>query len=288
MRLFETHAHLDLPDFDPDRESLIRECFNSGIEYIINIGFNKETSLDSLELAKKHLHIFATVGFHPHEATDFDPELVKRLAREKEVLAIGEIGLDFFRNLSPYPVQREVFANQVSLALDYDLPMVIHNRDAHQECYKTLKDAGAKNVVFHCFSGDIIFAQQVLDEGWHVSFTGTVTYTNSRLDDVIRMMPLDQFMLETDCPYLPPHPHRGERNSPLFLHLVAEKIADIRGITPNEVAEHAFSNAMKFFRVPPDPEKPVRGKKGGKNGKQGSSRKPGQSTAAKNIKRKKR
>lgn len=280
MRLFETHAHLDLPDFEPDRETLIRECFNDDIEYIINIGFNKETSLNSLELAKKHLHIFSTVGYHPHEATDFDAELVKRLAREREVLAIGEIGLDFFRNLSPYPVQREVFANQVSLALDYDLPMVIHNRDAHQECFKTLKEAGSKNVVFHCFSGDIIFAQQVLDEGWFISFTGTVTYANSNLEDVIRMMPLDQFMIETDCPYLPPHPHRGARNSPLFLHLVAEKIADIRGITPNEVAEHAFANAMQFFRVPPDPEKPVRGK-----GKQSRSKKPGKSAQTKNIRK---
>jgi TatD DNase family protein len=260
MRLFETHAHLDLPDFDPDREALIQQCFDSGIEYIVNIGFNKETSLNSLELARKHLHIFSTVGFHPHDATDFDAELVKRLAREKNVLAIGEIGLDFFRNLSPYSVQREVFANQALLAVDYDLPIVVHNRDAHQECYKILKQANVKEAVFHCFTGDIIFAQQVLDEGWLISFTGSVTYANANLDDVIRMMPLDQFMIETDCPYLPPHPHRGKRNSPLLLHLVAEKIADIRGITPNEVAEHAFNNAYKFFRVPPDPVKPQHGK----------------------------
>ncbi|HOZ00484.1 MAG TPA: YchF/TatD family DNA exonuclease [Candidatus Syntrophosphaera sp.] len=279
MRLFETHAHLDLPDYDPDREALIEECFGSGIEYIINIGFNKETSLNSLELAKKHLHIFATAGFHPHDAMDFDAELVKRLAREKNVLAIGEIGLDFFRHLSPYTVQREVFRNQVLLALDYDLPIVVHNREAHQECYKILKQANAKNVVFHCFSGDIIFAQQVLDEGWHISFTGSVTYANANLDDVIRMMPLDQFMIETDCPYLPPHPHRGERNSPLHLHLVAEKIAAIREITPEEVAEHSFENAFKFFRIPPDPVKPPH--KGGKSSKEP---KPGKSATAKPAK----
>lgn len=253
MKLFETHAHLDLPDFDADRETLINKCFSSGVEYIINIGFNKETSLSSLELAKKHLHMFSTVGYHPHDATDFDAEIVKRLAREKKVLAIGEIGLDFFRNLSPYSVQREVFANQAHLAVDYDLPVVVHNRDAHQECFKILKKEGVKEAVFHCFSGDIIFAQQVLDEGWMISFTGTVTYPNSHLEDVIRMMPLDQFMIETDCPYLPPHPHRGQRNSPLLLHLVAEKIAQIREMTPNEIAETAFNNAHRFFRVPPDP-----------------------------------
>ncbi|MDP2172910.1 MAG: TatD family hydrolase [Candidatus Cloacimonadaceae bacterium] len=264
MKLFETHAHLDLPDFDSDREALIAKCHAAGIEYIINIGFNKETSLSSFELARKHLHIFATVGYHPHDATDFDAELIKRLAREKKVLAIGEIGLDFFRNLSPYSVQREVFANQAHLAVDYDLPVVVHNRDAHQECYKILKNEGVKHAVFHCFSGDIIFAQQVLDEGWMISFTGTVTYPNAHLEDVIRLMPIDQFMIETDCPYLPPHPHRGERNSPLFLHLVAEKIAQIREMTPNDVAEKAFDNAHRFFRVPPDPVKPTHHKAGHK------------------------
>lgn len=271
MKLFETHAHLDLPDYDGDREELIEACFNNEIEYIINIGFNKETSLASLELAKKHLHIFSTVGYHPHDATDFDAELVKRLAREKNVLAIGEIGLDFFRNLSPYSVQRDVFANQAMLAVDYDLPMVVHNREAHQECYKILKASNAKDVVFHCFSGDIIFAQQVLDEGWYISFTGTVTYANSTLEDVIRMMPMDQFMIETDCPYLPPHPHRGKRNSPLMLHMVAEKIAEIRGITPNEVAERSYDNAFRFFRVPPDPVKAQHHKAGHKSGKHGKT-----------------
>lgn len=273
MRLFETHAHLDLPEFDPDRENLIHKCFESGIGYIINIGFNKETSLNSLELAKKHLHIFATAGFHPHDATDFDAELIKRLAREKNVLAIGEIGLDFFRNYSPYPVQREVFRNQVLLAVDYDKPIVVHNRDAHQECFKILKEANAKDVVFHCFSGDIVFAQQVLDEGWLISFTGNITYPKSNLEDAVRMMPLNQFMIETDCPYLTPHPHRGKRNSPLYLHLVAEKIAEMRGITPLEVSEAAFDNAFRFFRIPPDPVRPV-SKKGSSKGGPKSSKAP--------------
>ncbi|MBP7206164.1 MAG: TatD family hydrolase [Candidatus Cloacimonetes bacterium] len=273
MRLFETHAHLDLPEFDPDRESLIQKCFDSGIEYMINIGFNKETSLNSLELAKKHLHIFATAGFHPHDAMDFDAELIKRLARESNVLAIGEIGLDFFRNYSPYTVQREVFRNQAYLAVDYDKPIVVHNREAHQECFQILKEVKATDVVFHCFSGDIIFAQQVLDEGWLISFTGNVTYPNSKLEDVVRMMPMDQFMIETDCPYLTPHPHRGKRNSPLYLPLVAEKIAGIRGITPLEVAETSFNNAFRFFRIPPDPVKPPTKKGGAKGGKSAKSAK---------------
>ncbi|MDI3504416.1 MAG: TatD DNase family protein [Candidatus Cloacimonadota bacterium] len=257
MKLFETHAHLDLPDYDSDRENLINKCFKSGIEYIINISFNKETALSSLELAQKHPHIFATVGYHPHDATDFDAELVKKLAREPKVIAIGEIGLDFFRNLSPYPIQREVFANQAHLAVEYDLPVVVHDRQAHQECFNILKDVGVKEAVFHCFSGDIVFAQQILDAGWRMSFTGNITYPNSHLDDVLRLVPMDRFMIETDCPYLPPHPHRGERNSPLHLHLIAEKIAEIKELTPNEVAETAYNNAIKFFRIPPDPVKKV-------------------------------
>jgi TatD DNase family protein len=232
------------------------------------------------------LHIFATVGFHPHDARDFDAELIKRLVRDKNVLAIGEVGLDFFRNYSPYPVQREVFRNQAYLAVDYDKPLVIHNRDAHQECYNTLKEVQAKDVVFHCFSGDIIFAQQVFDEGWMVSFTGNVTYPNSNLEDVVRMMPMDQFMIETDCPYLTPHPHRGKRNSPLHLHLVAEKIAEIRGITPLEVAQASFDNAFRFFRVPPDPVRPLSKKGGSKGGKSSKKAKTGKTTTKAKDKKK--
>lgn len=264
MKLFETHAHLDHPDFDADREALISKCFASGIEYIINVALNKETSYSSLELAGKYLHIFSTVGFHPHDAVDFDAEVVKKLAREPKVLAIGEIGLDFFRNLSPFPVQREVFKNQAQLAVEYNLPVIIHDRQAHNECYQILKKVGVKEAVFHCFSGDIIFAQQVLDEGWYISFTGNITYANSQLDDVIRLVPEDRFMIETDCPYLPPHPHRGKRNSPLLLHLMAEKIAEVKEITPNEVAELAYNNAFRFFRIPADPVKPVHHKAGHK------------------------
>ncbi|MBM4403303.1 MAG: TatD family hydrolase [Candidatus Cloacimonetes bacterium] len=255
MKLFETHAHLDLPDYNNDRDVLINKCFAGGIEYIINIGFNKETSLSSLELARKYLHLFATVGYHPHEATEFDAEVIKRLARDSNVLAIGETGLDFFRNLAPFPVQREVFFNQIRLALEYDLPLVVHDRNAHQECYRMMKKENVKHAVLHCFSGDLVFARQVLDEGWMISFTASITYPNSILDDVIRITPLEQMMVETDCPYLSPQSHRGKRNSPLLLHHVVEKIAQVKEMTPNDVAEKTFDNAYRFFRIPPDPVK---------------------------------
>ena len=248
MRLFETHAHLDLPDFEPDREALIQKCFDSGIEYIINIGFNRETSLNSLELAKKHPHIFATVGYHPHDATDFDAEFVKRLAREKKVLAIGEIGLDFFRNLSPFTVQRDVFYNQAMLAVDYDLPIVVHNRDAHQECFKILKSVNAKDVVFHCFSGDEDFARRVLDMGFYIGVDGPITYKASdKLRRVVEICPMNRLLVETDCPYLTPVPHRGKRNEPAYVRYVAEEVARVKKATPEEVACATSANARRLF-----------------------------------------
>ncbi|MGB4261698.1 MAG: TatD family hydrolase, partial [Candidatus Cloacimonas acidaminovorans] len=142
--------------------------------------------------------------------------------------------------------------------------IIVHDRDAHQECYNILKKNKVKEAVFHCFTGDIIFAQQVLDEGWMISFTANITYANSKLDNVIRLVPLDRFMVETDCPYLPPYLHRGKRNSPLFLPLVVEKIAEVKEISPNEVAELSFANAYRFFRVPPDPVKTSHKKAGHK------------------------
>jgi len=249
MKIFETHAHLDLPDFNKDRDAIIQKCFTSGIEYIINIGYNKETSEGSIALARKYPTVYATVGYHPHDANDFDPEVVKQLARDKKVVAIGEIGLDYFRNLSSHKAQLEAFASQVQLAHEFELPIVVHDRDAHEECYEVLKKAQAKEVVFHCFSGDVIFAEKLLAEGWYLSFTGNITYKSSLLEDVVRMVPEDRFFVETDSPYLSPMPHRGERNSPLNLPYVVQKIADIKRIAPNKVAELAYNNAKQFFSI---------------------------------------
>ncbi|HNX00944.1 MAG TPA: TatD family hydrolase, partial [Candidatus Cloacimonadota bacterium] len=232
------------------REHLIKQCRQEDIINIIDIGYNKETSENATQLAEKYDFIYATVGYHPHDASDYQPDVIKQLARHKKVVAIGEIGLDLFRNISPIKTQKEVFEDQIILSLEYDLPVVIHDRDAHEDCYNLLKKHNLKNVVFHCFSGDVIFAEKLLKEGWKMSFTGNITYNNPNLHDVIRMLPEDSFFVETDCPYLSPLPLRGKRNSPLNLHLIVGQIADIRMQTPKEIAEITTRNALKFFNIP--------------------------------------
>ena len=236
MKIFETHAHLDFQHFDKDREQLIKKCFNSGIEYILNIGVDEKTCIASIKLAERFDRIYAAVGFHPHDATDFNAEFIRKKTQHPKVIAIGEIGLDYYRNLSPKDVQKKVFEQQIQMALELGMPIIVHDRDAHEDCYDILSRNNAKNVVFHCFSGDEVFAQKVIEKGWHISFTGTVTYKNSNMDNTIRLVPEDKFFIETDSPYLSPHPQRGKRNSPLNLQYVIEKISEIRRTTPKRIA----------------------------------------------------
>ena len=247
MRIFETHAHLDFPQFDKDRDDVINRCFREGIEYIINVGVDKKSIENSLKLAEKYSQVYATVGWHPHDAKVFDRDFVISKARHSKVVAIGECGLDYFRNLSPRDVQMKVFEQQIEIAKELNLPLVVHDRDAHDDCYDILADKAAEKVVFHCFSGDELFAEKVLEKGWKISFTGTITYKNSLQENVVRRVPENMFFIETDSPYLSPIPQRGKRNSPLNLRYVIDKIAEIRRITPKKVAELSFKNASEFF-----------------------------------------
>ena len=249
MKIFETHAHLDFQHFDKDRDQLIKKCFNSGIEYIINISVDEKTCNASIKLAEKYDRIYAAVGFHPHDATDYNAGFIRQKAQHSKVIAIGEIGLDYYRNLSPKDVQKKVFEQQIKIALELDMPIIVHDRDAHEDCYDILSRNSVKKVVFHCFSGDEIFMQKVIEKGWHISFTGTVTYKNSNMDNTIRLVPEDKFFIETDSPYLSPHPQRGKRNSPLNLQYVIEKISEIRGTTPKRIAESSYENACNFFNL---------------------------------------
>ncbi len=248
MKIFETHAHLDLRDFDKDRAGVIEQSKKVGVEYLINIGYNQETSENAVKLASQYDFIYASVGYHPHDATEYNSEVVKKLALKNKVLAIGEVGLDYYRNLSPKNVQQKVFAEQIEIAKQLDLPLIIHDREAHEDCYDILLNHKAKNVVFHCFSGDVVFAEKILAEGWKLSITGTITYKNNHsLKDVVRMIPDDSFFIETDSPYLTPVPNRGKRNAPYYLPLVIEEIAKIRMQAPNTIAELTFNNAVNFF-----------------------------------------
>ncbi|MCK5051430.1 MAG: TatD family hydrolase [Candidatus Cloacimonetes bacterium] len=249
MKIFETHAHLDFQHFDKDREQLLKKCFNSGIEYILNIGVDEKTCNASINLAEKYDRIYASVGFHPHDATDFNAEFILQKAKHPKVIAIGEIGLDYYRNLSPKDVQKKVFEQQIKIALELDMPIIVHDRDAHEDCYDILCRNNVKNVVFHCFSGDEVFAQKLIGKGWYISFTGTVTYKNSNMENIIRLVPEDKFFIETDSPYLSPHPQRGKRNSPLNLQYIIEKISEIRGVTPKKIAELSYGNGCDFFNL---------------------------------------
>jgi TatD DNase family protein len=249
MKIFESHTHLDNPKFDKDRQQVISNCQNAGIECLINVSCDAKTMADSIKLAEQHDFIYATAGFHPHDATALDLDLVRKAAAHPKVVAIGEIGLDYFRDISPRDVQREAFRRQLELAMELKMPVVIHDRDAHDDVLSILQEYKPAKVVFHCFAGGYFMAQQIIELGWHISFTGNITYKNSILTDIIRMVPADKYFVETDSPYLTPHPHRGKRNDPTMLRYIIEEIAQIRYQTPKTIAQQSFDNATKFFGV---------------------------------------
>ncbi|PID27931.1 MAG: hypothetical protein CSB55_07045 [Candidatus Cloacimonadota bacterium] len=249
MKIFESHAHLDSKDFNEDRDEVIEQCRKAGVEYIINVGCDEETSRKSIELAKKYDLIYATVGYHPHDADKFDEKKLRSFAKKKKVVAIGEIGLDYYRNLSLASTQIYAFEEQLKIAKEMNLPVVIHDRDAHEDTMEILLKHKPEKLVFHCYSGDLAMAKKILEQGWFISFTGTVTYKNTTLKEAVKMVPQDRFFIETDSPYLSPVPYRGKRNAPFRLQHVIEKISELKRITPNKVAEYSFENARKFFGI---------------------------------------
>jgi TatD DNase family protein len=247
MKIYETHAHLDFDKYDKNRETMLQKAFKMGVTYINNIGYDDKSIIGSFALADKYPQIYAAAGFHPHDATKYDEELVRKYAKHSKCIAIGEIGLDYYRKLSPKKIQKEVFIQQIKIALEYNLPIVVHDRDAHEDTLEILEKFMPKKVVFHCFAGDEVMAQRVLANGWKMSFTGNITYKNSNLHGVIRNCPNDSFFVETDSPYLAPVPFRGKLNDPTKLRYIIEKIADIKRISPNKVAEYAYENSINFF-----------------------------------------
>jgi TatD DNase family protein len=249
MKIFETHTHLDHRMFDSDRHSVITKCREAGIEKMINVSCNASTLADSIMLADKYDFIYASCGFHPHDAKELDLNLVRSAAAHPKVVAIGEIGLDYYRNLSPRDVQIAAFRKQLELAEELALPVIIHDRDAHEDIMAILSEYKVPEVVFHCFAGDIIMAQKIIAAGWFISFTGNITYKNSPLTDIVRIVPDDRYFLETDSPYLTPHPHRGKRNDPTMLRHIIEAVADIKHQTPKIIAEQTFKNACSFFHT---------------------------------------
>jgi TatD DNase family protein len=248
MQIYETHAHLDFRDFQSDRDEVLRVCTRAGVSKIINIGIDTQTTESGIKLSQRYPDtIRATAGFHPCNANKYDPEKLKTLLADKHIVAMGEIGLDYYRLYHPIELQKNVFESQVKIAKENDLPIVIHDREAHEDVYAVLNRYRPKKVVFHCFSGDVNFAEKVLNAGWSIGITGVVTYKNSDLADIVRITPRERLLVETDCPYLTPVPHRGQRNSPEYLVYVVQKLAEILQRTPREIAEQTYENATAFF-----------------------------------------
>ncbi len=253
MRLFDTHAHLLSEKFDEDRDALISRLPDLGIVGMIEVGTTVSDSVKAIELAEKADYIYVTIGVHPHEAAEAEPDYIEQLralAANPKVLAIGEIGLDYHYDFSPRDVQRDVFARQLELARELELPVAIHMREATQDTLAILKEHGISHGVMHCFSGSAETAQICVDMGLYLSFTGSVTFKNARkVVEAANVVPLDRLMAETDCPYLSPEPVRGRRNDPSNVRYVIEKLAEIKGIAPDEMAEANISNAKGFYNI---------------------------------------
>ena len=249
----DTHSHLNFSDFNEDYPDVIKRAKSVGITAILNVGADLPTSERAIDLAQKENLCYATVGVHPTNANnlkDADYQRLENLAREKKVVAIGEIGLDYFHNDVSPEIQKGSFAKQIFLAKRLNLPLIIHNRDANKDTLAILKENGIKKGVMHCFSGDANFAQEVLSLGLYISFTGNLTYKkNETLRAVAREIPLKRMLLETDCPYLPPQPKRGMRNEPSFLIYTAEALAKIKEISLEELGEITTKNAKELFKL---------------------------------------
>lgn len=249
--LVDTHCHLDFPEYDQDRDEVISRAKDEGVEYIIDIGSSLQGSRRAVELAQKYESVYATVGIHPHEADTFTPEIEKEirgLAKDKKVVAIGEIGLDYFKNFSLARNQLLLFIQMLKLAKDSNLPIVIHTREAQTDTLRILKEVMPIRAAVHCFSGDSNFLKECLNLGFLISFTCNVTYKKAEnLREIIKITPLDRLLLETDAPYLSPEGFRGKRNEPVQVRLLAEFVAKLRGIELEEVARVTTENARSLF-----------------------------------------
>lgn len=258
--LVDSHAHVQMRQFNSDRDAVIAAAFAAGVTRMVVPGTDVETSRLAIDLAARYPgQLFAAVGTHPHDATTLTAEALaaqRELARSPQVVAIGEIGLDYYRNLSPHEVQRDAITRQFALARELDLPVILHNRDSHADMIALLRaEAQGLRGVFHCFIGDQAMARDALDLGFYLSFAGPVTYPkNTELAQVAAWAPLDRILIETDCPYLTPTPFRGQRNEPRFVAQTAQRIADLRDIPLDALAEATARNAETLFRLTPPPE----------------------------------
>ncbi len=250
---FDSHAHLDDARFNADRAQILRELSAHGVDFIMNVGCDLASSVRSVALARQYPFVYAAVGSHPDDAAAVDGALLERyraLCAEEKVRAIGEIGLDYYHEDVPRVQQIIAFEQQLELAEALGLPVIVHERDAHGDAMDILRRHPNATGVFHCFSGSAEMALWLAERGWYLGFTGVVTFKNARRAvEAVQALPLDRILIETDCPYMAPEPHRGKRNDSRLVPLVAAKIAEIRGLSAEEFGEISTENAKRLFRI---------------------------------------
>ena len=251
----DTHAHLQKEALKDSLENILNRAQAAGVTTIMCIGYDRASSEEAVQLAQKYPQIYAVVGVHPHDAKELDEDTLERLyqlGREPKVVAIGEIGLDFYRDLSPRDVQRQAFSQQIKLAQELGKPIVVHDRDAHQEVLDTIRQekAGSNGGIMHCYSGHLPLAIDLMKEGFYISIAGPVSYKNARkTKEVAARIPLERLLIETDCPYLTPEPLRGKPNEPANVVYVAQTIAQLRRKPVEEIAYLTSRNAAEVYRL---------------------------------------
>lgn len=251
--LFDTHAHMDDSAFDADREALLAALPEKGIGLLMNPGCSLASSRNAVALAESFDYIYAAVGSHPDAAREVCPEVIaeyRALCKLTRVKAIGEIGLDYHYEDVPRGIQQAAFRSQMALAAELDLPVIVHEREAHEDGMKIVEEFPGVTGVFHCYSGSLDMAKWLIGRGWYIGFTGVLTFKNARKAlEVAGNIPLDRIVLETDCPYMSPEPFRGKRNDPGKLYRMAERLAELRGMTVEEVQERTFQNGRRLYRI---------------------------------------
>ena len=253
--LFDTHVHLNADQFEGDLDEVIERAKEAGVEYMVVVGFDRVTIPKALKIAEENEKIYAAVGWHPVDAIDMteeDLKWIEQLASHPKVVAIGEMGLDYHWDKSPKDIQKEVFRKQIALAKRVKLPIIIHNREATEDIVQILEEENAKEVggIMHCFSSTPEVAERCLNMNFYISLGGPVTFKNAKEPkEVAKAVPLEKLLIETDCPYLAPHPYRGKRNEPAYVKLVAEKIAELKEISLEELGKRTTENAKKLFGI---------------------------------------
>lgn len=249
---FDTHAHYDDTKFDPDRDTLLPAVHDFGVELIVDPGCDEESSRAAVALAEVYPFVYAAVGIHPEELEHWSGSLdpVRALAAHPKCVAIGEIGLDYYWDDSRKEEQKALFRAQLALAGELDKPVIVHDREAHGDCLDIVRSFDGARGVFHCFSGSAEMAKELLKRGWYLGFDGPVTYKNARKTiEVLEVTPLDRLLVETDSPYLSPVPHRGQRNDSRNLAYIVQKIAEVKGISPEELARISLENGKRLFGI---------------------------------------